>query len=496
MGNSPSTLAQCLQTIEEGEGTPAECLARYPKHRDELESLLETVTLLRAAPEISPRPTFRRVACRRLLSQLVERRPATFWDRLAARWEHGRQALYARRLATVLTVVLALGALLLGGGRAVSASGKALPGDTLYPVKAAVEDVRLALAGDESAFRLYLEFAEARIDEMERLSAEARFEDVPVAASRFGRQMQGAVGVATELGAQDAERSKALAEELDASLVAHRTSLYRLLETAPVSVRPAVERALEDTDDGPEEEGEDPSIGDSDRRGAQEGDADSAAADVDETRDDDSSRDRGDEPGPEEDADGSTSDGDTDDEPGGSSDNGAGLAEDLEDGTEDEGGIDPGEEVSDTSGDETDDDADEPSEPASTGPSERDDTEGEAGSGGERIDGADESSEDRSRGDSDQENAEHADLGDDSSDSSDDDSRSSSDDRSSDSPDDDHRADGESSDSSDSSPGRSDDHDNGDSGSDDGSNSGESHRSEHESQNDSEDDSDDGEERD
>lgn len=47
----------------------------------------------------------------------------------------------------------------------------ALPGETLYPVKRGVEDVRLALAGDETAVDLHLTFAERRLDEFADLLA-------------------------------------------------------------------------------------------------------------------------------------------------------------------------------------------------------------------------------------------------------------------------------------------------------------------------------------
>ena len=158
----------------------------------------------------------------------------------------------------------------------VSASEKALPGDALYPVKVAVEESRLALANDERTFGLYLEFAQVRVDELERLSAMQRFETVPSATSRLERQVQGAAETVTVIGGQDAARSRVLAGQLDASLSAHRAKLAQLLETSPTSVRPALERAIQHVDDELEKEDEDRSVDEREEHGIDEDDLGSA----------------------------------------------------------------------------------------------------------------------------------------------------------------------------------------------------------------------------
>jgi hypothetical protein len=66
-----------------------------------------------------------------------------------------------------LTAALAIGAIL-------AASGRAQPGDALYPVKRSTERAQLALAGsDLSRGRLYLDFARTRLGEAQTVSTDA-----------------------------------------------------------------------------------------------------------------------------------------------------------------------------------------------------------------------------------------------------------------------------------------------------------------------------------
>jgi len=83
----------------------------------------------------------------------------------ALRWS--KNLPIARPLAAI-TAVVAIFAMLLGG--AVWISKKALPGDTLYALKRANENVELSLAnGDAAKGRDYLNFAQTRTDEVSAL---------------------------------------------------------------------------------------------------------------------------------------------------------------------------------------------------------------------------------------------------------------------------------------------------------------------------------------
>jgi hypothetical protein len=85
----------------------------------------------------------------------------------------------------LLAIFLAI--ISLGTGVTVAyASGDTLPGDTLYPIKTAVENVQLLLTFDEaSAARLQIEFAQRRIGEMKALAEIRQFDDIQIAADNY-----------------------------------------------------------------------------------------------------------------------------------------------------------------------------------------------------------------------------------------------------------------------------------------------------------------------
>jgi hypothetical protein len=161
-------LAQCLDTLQDGEDTLEGCLARYPSLAGELAPLLRTTAALRALPPIQPSPTFRAVAKTRLLNLLASRRsertatasaaPAHLWKSwLRHSWT--RHA-WAWRLASLLLVVS-----LLGTGT-VLAAAESMPDNPLYPVKLATESVLLSLTrAEEKRFDLYLQQANRRLIE-------------------------------------------------------------------------------------------------------------------------------------------------------------------------------------------------------------------------------------------------------------------------------------------------------------------------------------------
>ncbi len=115
---------------------------------------LRLVDRLEAGPEVQPREEFASALREQLLTAARSEQPATGrvdaavapdpLDRL--RLAPGRPG-GQRRLTASLAALALVGA---GGGMAVASQG-ALPGETLYPVKRALEDVRTGLEDDPSA---------------------------------------------------------------------------------------------------------------------------------------------------------------------------------------------------------------------------------------------------------------------------------------------------------------------------------------------------------
>ena len=150
-------LIESLSLLEQGEPIDR-ILARFPDDAAGLRPLLETATAL-SSMRVEPTEAARLASRRAFLNQAAEMREAK-----------ARSPFFLpRRLA------LALGALVLAfafAGGTVAASDAALPSQPLYPVKRAVEDVRLLFAGGAARSELDGRFAQRRRDEIGELLAE------------------------------------------------------------------------------------------------------------------------------------------------------------------------------------------------------------------------------------------------------------------------------------------------------------------------------------
>lgn len=155
----------CLSELLEEGRSLADVLARHPEAL-ELHAELQTALLARrltALPGMSAAGVARQEARLKQASgphQRPSARPFPLWQ-FAGKWA----------AALLIAVLLALGA----GGGAVAASANSQPGDTLYGVKRAWEDVIVLVAtllgrADE----VWLHLAQVRFEEMYRLAAADR----------------------------------------------------------------------------------------------------------------------------------------------------------------------------------------------------------------------------------------------------------------------------------------------------------------------------------
>lgn len=149
-------LIECLSLLDEGE--PIErILARFPDDAAHLAPMLETAAAL-PAMRVEPTEVARITSRRVFLGQAAVLREAS------AR----RSFPFMRRLAIGLAS-LALAFVFAGG--ALVASASALPNEALYPVKRAVEDTQLLLAGADRE-TLATRFEQRRRDEVTALLAD------------------------------------------------------------------------------------------------------------------------------------------------------------------------------------------------------------------------------------------------------------------------------------------------------------------------------------
>ena len=154
-------LDDCIERLLRGESVE-DCLARYPQQAEELEPLLRAVARAQRALSLIPGEAARERGRRRLLQELeaLEAQPAR---RLWA---------WPRRWALGLAAVALL--LLLGVGT-VAASGKAIPGDPLYPVRRAAERGRLLVTFSPAGRAEYhLQLALRRLEEVTALARRER----------------------------------------------------------------------------------------------------------------------------------------------------------------------------------------------------------------------------------------------------------------------------------------------------------------------------------
>ena len=233
-------IANCIDEIQAGKCTLEDCLARYPSLSDELRPLLKIAMGIQ--PEAAtPSPQFRQRARIRLLQAMQA--PAA---------DAGRAGLDifgwlkppapGRRLSYALIVATVIWALIVAGGTTVHASQDSLPDDTLYPVKTAVENLRLAVARTpEARASLHLELAERRVQEVAAQSSLGRTMSTS-ALEEVAVQTDAAI---REIGSIPPEDSKALVGELSKSTVNQQVALGQISEAAPEAAQQALQQALD-----------------------------------------------------------------------------------------------------------------------------------------------------------------------------------------------------------------------------------------------------------
>ncbi|MCY7396868.1 MAG: DUF5667 domain-containing protein, partial [Nocardioides sp.] len=127
------------------------------------------------------------------------------------------------------------------------AAQSALPDETLYPLKRAIENADAGLSADDDQGTELLSHASSRLAELDELAREQVDEDqVPVVESTLDTFSEQADEAATVLLARHAETGDpALVDQLHVFAAASLDALGRLEGDLPAAVRPAVLRAAE-----------------------------------------------------------------------------------------------------------------------------------------------------------------------------------------------------------------------------------------------------------
>jgi hypothetical protein len=145
-----------------------------------------------------------------------------------------------------IVVIVAIVAILSGLGGTAYAAQDSLPGDTLYPVKLAVEQATMMLQrGDVYRAERALDFANKRVREMLTLTERERLGDLGVTADKYCCamnmslvRMEAAVGN----GGSDADGMTQLMAQ---AMVQHVSVLDGVYNVTPDEAKPAMTRAME-----------------------------------------------------------------------------------------------------------------------------------------------------------------------------------------------------------------------------------------------------------
>lgn len=233
----------CLERLARGD-TLEQCLASYPDQTTQLEPLLQTAILARAAVAITPRPEFKTQSMYQLSEALRETRSGGAFSFLS----------FMPRWAVAISAFLVF--VMVGSGTIVAA-GNSMPDNFLYPVKLATERVQLTFAtSDLSKARLYATLADRRVTEIINMVESGKPEKIAGTAERLDELLVSIAGTPIDpqmalMKAPDGVAPPAMTETApdaaSAPAPTFGTEPAPELETAPVPESPA---AGEDADIG------------------------------------------------------------------------------------------------------------------------------------------------------------------------------------------------------------------------------------------------------
>ena len=146
---------------------------------------------------------------------------------------------WVRQMAVAMLIVI------LATFGMTTASGYALPGDVLYPVKTLLEDFQRVVVMDEvNEAQLHLRFAANRLEEVAALLAQERFDDIPPAMMGFESEMREAIWALVGVAGEGQPPVRALESLLDEDFNNRARVINDLMSKAPGEAQPAIDQAI------------------------------------------------------------------------------------------------------------------------------------------------------------------------------------------------------------------------------------------------------------
>jgi hypothetical protein len=252
-------LDACIAAERRAPGSAAELIARQPAWaRDELRRLVDLAGALDSAAASTVMSDDFRVAARQRLMQRIAARPGIAPEGGAGAWlkpvpsTNGNVYRIVRRPARWMWRGIGGGLLAaaLVTTATLSASASALPGDPLYGIKQAREELGVRLAPDDEARALaLLSQADARLDETARLLSQGRTTEGAQVAQRYDTVIERAT-TAYVVAIDDTSRDDATSMRMESKLSQQQEQLQALLQTAPEPARADLREALVATERG------------------------------------------------------------------------------------------------------------------------------------------------------------------------------------------------------------------------------------------------------
>ena len=244
-------LQSCLEMFQKEQGTISDLLEQYPDYRDDIRPELEAANwLLKQSQVFDPRPGFVSASQSRLVSRIRDGKMAEnplVRDSAQVDVLTWLGSLFGRlRLAPryVIAIILVI-SFFVGTSGVALASQDALPGEALYSMKLAVEDLSLAVtlpvAGDA---RLHIQFAERRLIEIQALLIEERYDEIGPVAGAYKEQIRLALKDINSFAVTEPQMASQVASLLENALAVHAESLAILSEDAPQPAQAALQYVI------------------------------------------------------------------------------------------------------------------------------------------------------------------------------------------------------------------------------------------------------------
>ena len=232
-------ITKSLPAISNGEETVESIVGKHPQIEAELRPRLEAALwLLQARFAFATRPGYIHDS-RRYLESKIESMPHNSLQQLLRRYSPQR---WAFNLAAPVIILLLL--MLIVNSAALTAR-LSIPGETLYPTKLVLEDLKMAITFDQvERTDLHIQFSRERALEFVELVMEGDYERLPLAAGRMETEVIAALRSLDNLPTETPAAEQAMITNFKDTLANHILMLNVLKSTSPSTAHRGIELAI------------------------------------------------------------------------------------------------------------------------------------------------------------------------------------------------------------------------------------------------------------